>query len=260
VKPFLIQTIGGRVKSDFCFGLVEAIEFQEWVGNSMPYRLSAEPNVQGMVPVGTLEFVLEYMRQYYGVTPKPQNVPIELQPFAGRKFYQKGDTMPPLVFAKDAEHFKTITGVYVSDKLPADNLQISDVVEIESEWRGFVFRGKLVGLQNYGGDFTCFPNIEPIQSMIAAFNSAPVAYTLDVGVNGDGTFAIEVHDFFSCGLYGFADKGILPMMFSQWWHEWEKKVFTDKAKAPIPEGLVTTPTHGRRAENAIPARMGGVKE
>lgn len=36
-------------------------------------------------------------------------------------------------------------------------------------------------------------------------------YFLDVG--NSGTFVIECHDFFSCGLYGFADYSKLPHMF-----------------------------------------------
>jgi hypothetical protein len=59
--------------------------------------------------------------------------------------------------------------------------------------------------------------------MTQAYKSAPVAYTLDVGVNNDGTFVIECHDFFSCGLYGFAKLDILPPMFSQWYHEFLRK-------------------------------------
>lgn len=31
-----------------------------------------------------------------------------------------------------------------------------------------------------------------------------------------------VHDFFSCGLYGFADHNILPYMFKDWFKEFTK--------------------------------------
>lgn len=55
--------------------------------------------------------------------------------------------------------------------------------------------------------------------MIREYKSCPIAYTLDVGVNSNNTFIIEVHDFFSCGLYGFSDNKILPYMFSDWFDE-----------------------------------------
>ena len=72
------------------------------------------------------------------------------------------------------------------------------------------------------GDFTIFPNIDKINKMI--FKSAPVAYTLDVAICDGATVVIEVHDFFSCGLYGFSDLKILPYMFSQWYYEYIRKI------------------------------------
>ena len=40
-------------------------------------------------------------------------------------------------------------------------------------------------------------------------------YTLDVCVteNRERTEIIELHDFFSCGLYGFEDYSVLPIMW-----------------------------------------------
>ncbi len=78
--------------------------------------------------------------------------------------------------------------------------------------------GELVGLQNYSGDFVNFPDVKKINKMISVY-AGPVAYTLDVGINSRGTFVVEVHDFFSCGLYGFSDRKILPFMFSKLFHE-----------------------------------------
>jgi hypothetical protein len=60
--------------------------------------------------------------------------------------------------------------------------------------------------------------------MIKKYKSAPIAYTLDVGVNDkDGTFIIEIHTFFSCGLYGFVNHAILPNMFYQCFQEYIQK-------------------------------------
>lgn len=58
-------------------------------------------------------------------------------------------------------------------------------------------------------------------------NNSPIAYTLDVGIhfvdNNLVTSLIEVHDFFSCGLYGFDDKDKLPFMFYRWFKEYTEK-------------------------------------
>ena len=86
-----------------------------------------------------------------------------------------------------------------------------------------MFKGEIVGLQNYAGDFMSFPDTYKIQQMIDAYIKAQIAYTLDVGIFGNDTFVIEVHDFFSCGLYGFSNHNILPFMFSRWFNEFIKK-------------------------------------
>ena len=49
--------------------------------------------------------------------------------------------------------------------------------------------------------------------MIKDYKDSPLSYTLDVGINNNGTFIIEVHPFVSCGLYGFSDYRILCYMF-----------------------------------------------
>lgn len=56
--------------------------------------------------------------------------------------------------------------------------------------------------------------------MIKQYNAAPVAYTLDVGISNSKTLIIEVHDFFSCGFYGFSEHKIIPFMFSRWFNEY----------------------------------------
>lgn len=48
-------------------------------------------------------------------------------------------------------------------------------------------------------------------------------YTLDVSVFNNKTSIIEVHDFFSCGLYGFNDFRHLPFMFYRWFNEYINK-------------------------------------
>jgi hypothetical protein len=61
-----------------------------------------------------------------------------------------------------------------------------------------------------------------IEAMIIDFKSAPIAYTLDVGINKNTNtvFLVEAHDFFSCGLYGFADHRIYPQMLYRWFREY----------------------------------------
>jgi hypothetical protein len=118
------------------------------------------------------------------------------------------------LFIKSATQYKGFTSLVDDVSLIPDDIYfVSEEIDIESEWRTFIYNGELVGIHHYLGDFTIFPDILFIQQMIAAYKNCPPAYTLDVGINKNGTFLIEVHPFVSCGLYGFRNYKLLPSMF-----------------------------------------------
>jgi len=245
---FLIQKIDKEVTHDFSFTLLESLRFLNWVRRGSDdlakikfFNTDSNSNLSDIefksyhinyIPVGSVEFVIKYFEQFYNVTPKPINVPEELfHPHYSRrpifngveKDLAKGDGR---WFVKSNSKIKSTCGILNINEpyeLPQGEYQFSEPISIDGEWRGFVRNKQLVGLQNYSGEFTKFPNVEAIKGMINAYKSAPIAYTLDVGVNDFGTFVIECHDFFSCGLYGFNSSN-LPHMFSQWFHEYVKNI------------------------------------
>lgn len=114
---------------------------------------------------------------------------------------------------------QTVHKIFKSKAVPFFvGCQVSTVLdEIISEWRVFVYKGKGVGVENYSGDPFKFPNVDRINKFIEAFKSAPEAYTLDVAVTEGGTWVIECHDFFSCGLYGWEDYRNYPYMLNRAW-------------------------------------------
>jgi len=240
---FLIQKIDKEIRHDFSFTLLESIRYQKWLQqdkNAITVKYVnclANDNVwffspfhEHYIPVGSVEFVLSWMKRFGVPTPKPVNVPEELFDFALRGIFNGPhyDILDILDkrFVKSNDHIKGFKEVIDRTyPLPEGNYQFSEEIRIESEWRAFVHKSKLVGLHNYSGDFELFPNIDTIKAMIGAYESAPIAYTLDVGVvyNHQTTFVIECHDFFSCGLYGFADHNIYPYMLYRWFHEYLNK-------------------------------------
>jgi hypothetical protein len=218
---YLIQTINGKVKHDFSFTLLESIEFQKWLRNDKSFEVcfTDETTMPNYIPIGSVEFVSKYISDYYGLTPKPKNIPIELisKNWSGRNVIN--GTEKDIIgekFVKSNDRIKSFTEICKT--APEGNYQISDLIDIESEWRAFVFEGKLVGLQNYSGEFDIFPNVDKIKAMINAYKTQPIAFTLDVAISNNDTVIIEVHDFFSCGLYGFSEHKILPFMFSKWFY------------------------------------------
>lgn len=248
---FLIQKINGEIRHDFAFTLLESIRFKNWLSRDnkkdkivvkfantfeitdpdMIYPNPFKPYHKDYVPVGSVDFVTDFLMYFYNIYPKPINVPQELFDFAMRAIFNgdnlslKGCIGKYFVKSNDKiKYFAEVVDCGVNNTVPIGHYQISEFIGIESEWRAFVYQNKLVGLQNYSGDFTMFPNVSHIEMMIKDYKSAPVAYTLDVGVfNYCDTFIIEVHDFFSCGLYGFADHNIYPNMLYRGFKEFLNK-------------------------------------
>lgn len=226
---FLIQGENNLPYHDFGFELIQSIKYQERVGNTKrKYIVSLEKeDISGpkeqWCPVGSVEFVLDYFN-YHGIArPRPINIPEELRLISGlRPMVMKGN-----VSFKDARFVKSMDQIKhplngFMDKTPNEEglWQATDVVDFVSEWRCFVHNGQLVDCRKYLGDFERPPSKSYIKDCIYMYKSAPIAYTLDVGVTETGTCVIEVHDFFSCGLYGFSSPHIYPQMLSQWYYKW----------------------------------------
>jgi hypothetical protein len=226
---FVIQTFNSQVTHDFSFILLEALKYHKWFyGNEHTFELvDYARKTRDSIPVGSVEFVCDCIRLNGKVSPSPKNVPEELFSFADRKIFNGTEKDIPNYdhFIKHNDIIKgpfyTVTDNYLLE-LPPGSYQFSGLVDFVSEWRAFVWRGQLVGLHNYAGEFYRFPNVDRINSMIKAYTSAPCAYTLDVGVQNGKTSVVEVHDFFSCGLYGFADLQLLPLMLGGWYKEYIK--------------------------------------
>jgi hypothetical protein len=229
---FLIQTYNKKVTHDFSFTLIESIRYQNWLCSVTSQMMKCEftdgktkPNC---IPIGSNDFVIEYLQKYYNKSPKPKNIPQELlsENWTGRTVFNGTEKdIQGEMFVKSNDKIKHFTEI--CSEAPKGNYQISSLIEIQSEWRAFVYNQELVGLQNYAGAFDIFPNVEKIKAMIKAYKSQPIAFTLDVAIidnfkiaDNFNTVVIEVHDFFSCGLYGFANHGKLPYMFSKWFYQY----------------------------------------
>jgi len=229
MAKFLIQTYNGEIVHDFSWTLIQAIKFKNWLSNDndLSYTLTDGEYLEGYIPIGSVEFVHGYFKTIHNKSLKPINIPTELlkpEYLARNVFIGTKDDVDREYFVKSNEQIKSFTEV-TSDKsiIPDGEMMISELIDIESEWRCFVYKNKLVGVQNYSGDFTKFPDVKVINEMIVDYKSQPISYTLDVAVSKGKTVVIEVHDFYSCGLYGFADYNILPLMFTRWYYEFLTK-------------------------------------
>lgn len=227
MKTFLIQTVNGEVVHDFTFHLLESIRYNNWFYNEEIYSYVLSDKIKkecDYIPVGNLEFVFEYLKRNHLLESekiKPLNIPNQLMKacFLNREVFisQKDNiSLTDKRFVKSNSQYKSFVDIVDNtSSIPNDEYIVSEIVDIDTEWRAFVQQGDLVGLQHYTGDFTTFPDVSLIKEMINTYKDSPLSYTLDVGVNDKGTFLIEVHPFVSCGLYGFKDYKKLPIMFIQ---------------------------------------------
>lgn len=235
---FLIQTINNQIKHDFSLTLLESIRFyREFKRINLDYYLSnfiPEGNCENIIPVGSVEFVNTFFKEKLNIELKPINVPKILFPYAERRIVnlnkESYDKIPYIfphhkkLFIKSndkVKHLMTLDWFRLTDLnlINTENAQISEFIEnIDSEYRCFVYKDKLIDIRRYSGDFTLFPNIRIIEAMIEVYKpNSPSTYTLDIGVNKNGgVFVIEVHDFYSCGLYGFNDLQNYPYMIIDW--------------------------------------------
>jgi len=241
MKQFLIQSEHGIPLHDFGFQMIEACRYKNWFNDSSDYTYlltdnftfitKASEEVSNFIPIGSIKFVHNFLKQYHNISElKPINIPKELRfdKYLKRECWfnntkefivkiYNGEKLPVKKFIKSSQKVKHFTEI--TDDLsivPDGRYFFSELINIESEWRCFIYNKRLVGLQNYSGDFTLFPDLSIIYNSIYDYKDCPWAYTLDVGINKeDGTFIIEIHNFYSVGLYGFADNRILPDMFEK---------------------------------------------
>lgn len=228
---------------DFIYALTQSKALYDWredekitlkyIGRSHPL-VSVVANPDRYVPVGDVRFIERFVRQFYPNAERalrPLNVPEVLFPFAGREIVniESADQVPSSfssgkkLYRKSLTEIKSLNNGEAPKGVGASALvgyQVSEFVDILSEWRVIVFRNEILYVSLYSGDPLVFPDPDAICEMIRAFApEAPVVYTLDVGVNFDQTFVIECHRFFSCGLYGFSDYRLYPKLLSQAWFE-----------------------------------------
>ena len=131
------------------------------------------------------------------------------------------------VFIKPLHVHKAFTGHVTSGSIAnliqtasmPDDFEVlcSEVVTFASEYRLFVHNGLIVDCRRYRGDFQVLPDFEVALACVGAYQGAPVAYSLDLGVTPEGrTLVVEVNDFFSLGGYGMASIQYAQAVLDRW--------------------------------------------
>src|ERR1035437_5025060 len=141
IMKFLIQKINGKVVHDFSFTLLESIRFNNWFHNNNDmkfkfintfdviepndiYPMPFKPYHKKYIPVGSVDFVTDYLIHFYNLNPKPINVPEELFNYTNRHIFngtEKDLKGHGKSFVKSNDKIKNFT-VIVEDyhELPTD--------------------------------------------------------------------------------------------------------------------------------------------
>jgi hypothetical protein len=167
------------------------------------------------IPLGTIEFVNAYLNIFKNIdNMKPIEVPgcLRNQYFLKRNYgFYLGDNLPKCdyCFIKDASQLKGFSHIgnlsEIKDNINPEHIyQISDVLNIKSEYRVYIINGRIYSIANYNGDVCMLPDMQLIQNANMRYSiekDYPGSYTMDVGVGDFGTCILECHVLFSCGLY-----------------------------------------------------------
>ena len=210
--------------------------FTEIPDLSMPHPqlLDAERKGKRIIPIGTLEYVSERIRQDTDnplFEMQPIEIPEKLRHLANRRYsIMSGKDIPQEIikdgkrwFLKDASVLKGWNNLLnetdtEGNIIPLHRYVVSERVLFESEYRVFVLEDEVRGIQLYQGDPLCFPDggfiKQACMQYTALCEERPHAYTMDIGISSGRTMLIEIHPFVSCGLYGFCDT-CLPDMFDK---------------------------------------------
>jgi hypothetical protein len=222
---------------DICYDAYQSFSRLNWrvgdpmfVLNNVSMKMLDIHNFHRLnVYVGSVSFIQKVANKLAFNLPAPLNIPSQIESFADRKIwygYKKDITGVP-IFLKPADEVKLFTGGVITKMSTLDfmpeikddtRLMFSEVEDFTSEYRCFVYKGKIVGMKHYNGDFFDMPDAMTMTAAVQAYTLGPVAYTIDFGVTKGGkTKLIEVNDYWACGTYGFVCEENALMIRDRWY-------------------------------------------
>ena len=231
MKIFVIQSKiqnGYEIPAQsFGYTAIDQVEFWNWFHpeeKQYDFVLNDHFDFKGylkrnFIPIGSVEYVVRWMELMGAKNVKPLNIPKELWKFCDRQIkiasldQLKGHWMVKSTEVIKCPENREINWSVGKNAGPEKFFLSEWVDNVESEWRVFVLNKKIIGIRCYSGDEWIIPDKNYVESIVKTYDRK--SYTLDLLVSDKGkrTEILELHDFFSCGLYGF-ENPMLPVMWS----------------------------------------------
>lgn len=179
-------------------------------------RYSKKIDMKKVVVVGDIPFVQAYLKKIYNIqNMNPIEIPecLRTDEFLKRKYsIVEKDDIPKEgnYFVKDVNKLKSFTygckdiKFLERDKLEESLYQVSEFVDILSEYRVYIIDGKIECISNYNGDPCVLPDINLIKkanNIYTLEKDYPKSYSIDIMCSKKGTHIIEIHPWCCLGLY-----------------------------------------------------------
>lgn len=155
---------------DFVYKVIDTVNYHNWMSQSIEYEyILAEKvpnNLEGkVIPVGSVEFVNDFIDTYNHNKVVPLNIPASLDKHLKRRLYryQSISDIESLLnkydklFIKEQYKIKGYTNIIteVTKDIPNSLYIVSEYIDIVSEFRCFIFnrpyRDSIVDIKQYSG-------------------------------------------------------------------------------------------------------------
>ena len=215
---------------DYGYTAIQAVDYYGWLnsadkdidryGFDLTNDITAKRyHAENYIPIGSVDFVLAWLKAMGVPHVAPLNIPRELWQHCKRDVrIDYCSNINGHWMLKDTDTIKAPYNgeVYFHGDGGKDKKYFLTrwVDDIDSEWRVFIFDKKILGIKCYSGDELIVPDRSYIEEIAQTYDKR--CYVLDLFVRNNGTVTdiCELHDFFACGLYGFDDLKMLPIMWS----------------------------------------------
>ena len=186
-------------------------------------------DIKNAIPVGTIDYVGSYLKYIHGIkNMNPIEIPecLRTDEFLKRDYkIVTYDKVPKKGrwFVKDASQLKRFAYVgdmqfVIHDKIweedtknkcilyldKAHLFQVSEEIDILSEYRLYFIDGQLQAMSHYNGDPWLLPDIELLKKANLIYSiqdDYPKSFTMDIAITSRGTCLLEIHPFMCVGLY-----------------------------------------------------------
>lgn len=227
-----LQKYNGEFIGDFVQSAYEGLVNLGYSDIKYFENFSEIPYERNCLIVGSVESSIRYFENINIPIPEVLNIPNSLQPYLKRNInvmemgeFRKNYKLPTFIKPYDRVKYfpsgvasKKSTIDFLLSDVPNDfRVLTSEVVNMVSEYRCFINKGKLVGMKHYLGDFKIFPNVDLIEECISKCNIDNISYTMDFAITDKNeTILIELNDGWSIGSYGLDPEIYVKFIIDRW--------------------------------------------